>query len=708
VKAAFGWRIRFPDARSPESEHPVVFERPHIRGRATACPFIAKMKSQEITAATLVRGLFNSRALRAASLLSVFGTGSLLAAETSAQPVEPVKAPVVAKAESAEPTQTIEPTVVIASRHEEKLADVSPSVSVIDAEKIRNNGFHQISDALVGQQGMFPAINGAAGSQTSVFTRGNSSKSTTFMLDGRRLNAGFSGSYEIQRYSTANLNSIQIDRSASATLYTSTLGGAVDLRSVDPLAVKQNGGFAEVEAGSFSTLRTSAQVAGNTDNLSDSTLIKGLGASAGVSFLDTQNDRLNNDFRQVSVLPRIDYKISDTLRTDLVMQYSADKLGLPGGDTTPASGVYNPVDFQRDESFLVSPGFSFKTDESLSGRVFFSSANNRSTGFNFGAPFLYEDDKQEFTGYADYSPEKHVSLNLGYTLENTYYHSTVVSAPPFGSPSGSILSNSPWARLSLFPIEDLTVGGGVRYNAYDEFKDKVTWETFSSYRVEPTGTTVHTKVSSTYRAPAPTDFAFGTVGKLRPEEAVSYEVGLRQELFSKKVNLGAVVYDNEIEDLIGFDSVTFATYNIDRARTRGVEIFGDWTPDSHVKLFANADYTDARSLTNTAFGEQAGERLRRRPQWTATAGLEVYPVKTVTFGFSATAVNGREDFDFTGFTKVDLGNYILGRVYAKWAFCENAEIFGRVENLFDETYEPASIGFNGLPLGAYAGLRVRF
>lgn len=728
-------------ARSPESEHPVVLNLPP-QGRACARPFIAKMKSSEKSAATLVSGLFNTRALRAAALLPVCGAGPLLAGETppvadapvasarpaaTPSPVSPVakpsapagagvEAPAPVAGAPAKPSPAaaekapadIGKTVVIASRREERLADVSPSVSVVDAEALRNNGFYELSDALTGQQGLYPAVNGTSGAQTSVFTRGNSSKSTAFLLDGRRLNPGFSGTYEISRYSTANLDSVQIDRSASPSLYSNTLGGAVDLRTVDPLAVKKNGGSAEVEAGSFSTVRTRAQVAGNTDNMTDPAAPKGLGASAGVSFVDTQNDRQNNDFRQVSVLPRVDYRISDTLRTDLVMQYSRNSLGLPGADTTPPTGLYNATDFQRDEGFLVSPGITFESDENLSGRAFFSAANNRSTGYNFGAPFLYEDDKQEFTSFVDYSPDKRVLLNFGYTFENTYYHSTVVPAPPFGEPSGSITANSPWARISLFPVENLTVGGGVRYNAYDEFKDKVTWETFASYRVEPTGTTLHAKISTSYRAPAPTDFAFGTLGRLSPEEATSYEAGFRQELFSKRVNLGAVVYDNELKDMIGFDPATFATFNIDRARTRGVELFGDWKPDTHIRFFANGDYTDARSLTNTAFGEQAGERLRRRPRWTATAGVEVRPVGTVTFGFSATSVNGRDDFDYATFTTVALKDYILGRVYAVWRFHENAEVFGRVENVFDRDYESASLGFRSLPVGAFGGVRVRF
>lgn len=664
------------------------------------------MKSSEVSAATLVRGLFNSRALRAASLLPVFGAGTLLAAET-ARPA----------AKATAPAQKIEPTVVVASRTEEKLADVSPAISVVDADEIRLKGYATVSDALQGQQGVYAAQSGGVGAQTSIFTRGNNSKSTAFLLDGRRLNPGFGGSYEITRYTTDNLDSVQINRGASSTLYgANAIGGVVDLRSVDPLAVKTNGGSAEVEAGSFGLVRGKMQVAGNTDNSERaSNLAQGLGASVGASITDTQNDRPNSDFRQVSVLPRVDYRISDLLTADVVSQYSRSRLGMPGD--SGGVGAFDPDDFAKDEGFLVSPGLKFDNKDDLKAQVFYSATNTRTDGLNSNTfavtNYTYVMQKNEVTALAEYSPEKHVKISAGYTYDNAYFRTNSAFA---STKTGTIESNSPWARLTVYPIENLTLGAGVRYDDYNRFHGKDAYEGFGSYRIAATDTTVHARVSSAYRAPSPGDFAFGTVGKLSPEESVSYEAGVKQVFFSDKVHLGATVYDNELSNLIGFyfDPVTFATptYNIDRARTRGVEISGDWTPEKHVKFFANADCMEAVSLSNTAFGEQAGQRLVRRPDWTATAGVEVYPEEYITLGFSTTFVHGREDAVYSpptfARTQVDMGNYILGRVYANWRVNDHFDVFGRVENIFDDSYESAAVGFESLPLGAYAGVRVRF
>lgn len=717
------------------------------------------MKTSEIHAAARLRGLFNVRALRAAALLPAFTAGALCAAETAAPipdatvtakrpgatpapvapaptgnpsatpasstaavaPVgaaptaKPVPAPVKTASAASGETQKIPETVVVASRSEEKLSDVSPSVSKVSAEDMRTRGQSTLVDALQGQQGVYLAQSGGTGAQTSVFTRGNNSKSTAFLLDGRRLNPGFGGSYEITRYTTDNLGSVQVNRGASSTLYgANALGGVVDMRTVDPLAAKTNGGFAEVEAGSFGLVRGKMQVVGNTDNSEAGKSIgEGVGASVGASILDTQNNRENNDFRQVSVTPRVDYRISDTATFDIVSQYSRNRLGLPG--SSGGTGAYDPDDYVYDEGFLVSPGLKFDNGDDFKAQIFYSASNTRTDGLQtpaFGSPnYTYVMQKNELTAFAEYSPEKHVKLSAGYTYENSFYRTNSAFVVP-GGQSGVIESNSPWARVTVYPVENLTLGAGIRYDDYNRFSGQATYEGFGSYRIAPTDTVLHARVSTGYRAPAPSDFAFGTVGKLSPEESTSYEAGIRQSFFSEKAHLGAVVYDNELKNLIGFDGVTFFTYNIDRARTRGLELSADVSPERHVKFFVNGEFLDARSLTDTVGGEQAGQRLVRRPDWTATAGFEVYPLEKLTIGFSTTFVHGREDAvfppPFFARTQIDMGDYILGRVYTNWRVTEHFEVFGRVENVFNDKYDSAAVNFDALPIGAFGGIRLLF
>ena len=57
-------------------------------------------------------------------------------------------------------------------------------------------------------------------------------------------------------------------------------------------------------------------------------------------------------------------------------------------------------------------------------------------------------------------------------------------------------------------------------------------------------------------------------------------------------------------------------------------------------------------------------------------------------------------------TSVTLDDYVLGTVTASFDITEQVQIFGRVENLFNEDYQDV-FGFASPGIGAYAGVRIR-
>jgi vitamin B12 transporter len=56
--------------------------------------------------------------------------------------------------------------------------------------------------------------------------------------------------------------------------------------------------------------------------------------------------------------------------------------------------------------------------------------------------------------------------------------------------------------------------------------------------------------------------------------------------------------------------------------------------------------------------------------------------------------------------KVTLNDYVLATATASYAVTKQIEVFGRIENLFDQRYQEV-FSYNTMGLGAYAGLRVR-
>ena len=64
------------------------------------------------------------------------------------------------------------------------------------------------------------------------------------------------------------------------------------------------------------------------------------------------------------------------------------------------------------------------------------------------------------------------------------------------------------------------------------------------------------------------------------------------------------------------------------------------------------------------------------------------------------------DTDFSTFARTRVDPYTLVRFGASWKVTDQIELYGRVENLLDETYQEV-IGFSAAPEAAYVGIRFR-
>lgn len=678
--------------------------------RGVRIRFIAKMN--------LTTKTCGARLLRAAALMPAFlpVAATLIAAENNDAPPPAQNRPSEAaktKEGSVKPgepsgTDRLEKVVVIASGRREKLSDVSPSVSVVTRDEIETRRLTSLSDALGQSPGVIVATTGAPGGNQSVFTRGTNSNMTALLLDGRRVNPGFSNSGEIERFSLTGVDSVEFLRGASSTLYgANALGGVIGMRTTDTLALERNEGMLFGEIGRFGHSDFGVQAAGNTDTAGEGALVKGLGASVAYSQMQTDNNRVNNDFSRKNLLQKTEYRICDTLSLELLNQYYETQAGVPGSLAFPSATQ------RLDRSgWMTSPGVKFDNHDGVRASTFYaySFARLDSYGSAFGAPTRSEIDMQEVNSQVEFDITRHALLTLGYAYENTAFdrENRATGAELAGSPKWE--SHSPWARAEFFSKDKAArFGLGGRYQHFDAFDDALTGEVFGSYKFRETGTLLSAKVASAYAAPAASYYQNAPLSELKPEESLSWEAGVRQELFMKSVptEIGAVYFENRMDNVISTRDTggfVYRAFNALEARARGVELFVEARPVRQVKLFANATIQDARyTADQTQFGITAGDKLLRRPDYMTTFGVEVYPVEDVTLGVSGTGVMGREDFGH-----VDQGDYFVARAYAGWRFVKNAEVFGRVENIFDEKYDSAGIGYPALPLAAYAGIRARF
>jgi iron complex outermembrane recepter protein len=108
-----------------------------------------------------------------------------------------------------------------------------------------------------------------------------------------------------------------------------------------------------------------------------------------------------------------------------------------------------------------------------------------------------------------------------------------------------------------------------------------------------------------------------------PETVDSYEIGLKSELFEKRVRLNAAVfqldYNNKQESIFSATAGGFIQGNAGGARSRGFEVELDAILTDHLDLNASVGYADSEY---TDYGADTGNRLANAPKWQGNIALQ--------------------------------------------------------------------------------------
>lgn len=676
-------------------------------------------KSKPLAGASFSAG-FSLKFLRACGALLpavVVGVAAAPCAFADDAPPEPA-APAAetaapSAAETPEKVAKLPTTVVVASRTEVELDKVSPSVSVVSGEELASQQVRSVADALSREAGITIFGGVSTGTPTSLSMRGTSSQQTVVMLDGRRMNSGIYGQYGLNTLTTDNLASVQILRGSASTLYGSAaIGGAIDLRTRNGLDYDKPTGSIWGEGGSWGTRTFGAEIAGNTDGV-ETDLPSGLGFSAGLSYSASDGYNWNNDYEQTAFLPRLDWEISDKLSLNLVGRVFQKDYGCPGDGISPYTKSY--TDREKDTSWMISPELVVRPLENLQGKILYSYSEYKSEGY-VGGLVDNENKAQQVSMQWDWQALENLLVSAGYDFIQD--DAFARGDPSWGGVPASLLqySNSVWANAQWELVKDLKLSAGVRYTDTNKYGDRTTYELAAQYRFDATGTSVFAKISTGFRTPSYTDLSpnWGNVAadSLEAEKSTSYEIGVKQELFDKQVNVGATLFLIDTKDKFVADYSVYPAVlrNIDEARSNGVELTAEWAPEaiSGLRVYGNATFQDA-------WDRKTDERLKLVPQFMGTLGAEWTFAEDFTVGASGTFVKGREGGQPTWpYAQADMGDYFVARVYGSWVVARYADgrekfsVFGRLENALDREYDDYNIGYEAPGFGAFAGAKLSF
>lgn len=628
-----------------------------------------------------------------------------------------VSTPALAQ-ESVAATGNREPVIVVtANRSAQSLDKVGQSITVLDTAEIERRQTQAVADILRTVPGVTIVRNGGIGTSTSVSIRGAESDQTVALVDGIKLNDPSSpgGGFNFGNLLVGNIDRIEVLRGPSSVLWGSqAIGGVVNMITRQPteqLSVNLRG-----EYGYRDTGQLVGNVSGKAGPLSAS-IGAGYFRTDGISaFSEARGGTEKDGYRNYGANGNFNLALTDWLSVDARGWYSEGRVNIDG--FPPPSFAFGDVNEEsRTREFVGYTGINAALfDGRFRNRLGYAHTDTRRRSIALdGVPSETftghgRNERIEYQGIFDMA--EGWQLTGGIERETSRFSSSSFGAVPS---IGRARIDSVYAQLVASPVRGLTLTGGVRHDDHNRFGGATTLAASGVYAIAATGTTLRASYAEGFKAPSlfqlQSDFGNRL---LSPERSKGWDAGITQDLVEGRLQASAAYFRRDSDDLIIFISCPLprtgicagrpsGTYdNVSKARAEGVEFGLTMQPVDALRLQANYTYTDAtnRSPGNANFGRQ----LVRRPQHSVTALLDYRWGFGLETGVTLTHVGASFD-NANNSRKVE--GYVLADLRAAFPVTDRIELYGRIENLFDERYE--TVFRYGTPGRAgYVGVRLSY
>ena len=604
--------------------------------------------------------------------------------------------PLLAAEATSAPHKPADEIVVSATRTPTSINRVGNSISVITADDIASRQEVLVSDILRQVPGITLSRNGGVGGITSVRIRGAESEQTVTLIDGIEVNdlSTPGGGYNFAHLLTDDIERIEVLRGPQSTLYGSNaIGGVVNVITRTPQAPLEMFGVAE--GGSFSTYRANAGIGTRQDSYY-AMLSGSYYDTRGISSADKANGFSEKDgYNNASLWAKGGVTLSDAIEVGGTLRYSDGKNEFDSFDFV--LGVKDGNEKGHTEELN---GSTFLKAALLEGRFENLLRVNwaKTTRTNFtdnAASFKAKSDRLNFEYQGTFHLNENHLITAGAKAENNKIRTESFGA--FASMvRGQADINSLYALYQGTLIEALTVTAGVRYDDHETFGGHTTLRFSGAYDIAQSGTIIRASWGEAFKAPTLFQL-FSSFGNpaLKPETAKGWDAGVEQRFLGGDAQVSATYFWRKTQNQIDFSFATFSYANIGRTRARGLELTGEISLGPSVWLSANYTYTAARNL-------DTGAHLVRRARNSANATAE-WQITERLKSVLGVEYTGKQDDN--GGRRLD--SFVVVDLRASYALTDTLELFGRVENLFDENYQQIT-GYGTPGRSAFGGVRAKF
>ncbi|MEM6710216.1 MAG: TonB-dependent receptor [Pseudomonadota bacterium] len=610
-----------------------------------------------------------------AAVLTACAFGSAHAAPGSEQP---------------EPGNRIETLVVGATRLGQASTESGSSISVLTAEEIEALGQIYLLDAVAQVPGLTVNQNGNFGGNSSVRIRGASSEQTLVLIDGIPVNDPSTpgGGFNFARLDTANIERVEVLKGPQSTLWgTDAIGGVVSVTTRAP--DEELGGNVFTEFGSFATFRGGASVS-NSSDLGDFRLAAVRVSSDGISKADEANGNSEEDaFDSTTLSAKGGWNLArgarlsaDVLWTDAETEFDSFTFGAQGN-------LADGDEVSETEELASNLALTLPLlDGRLENLVLVGFSDISRENFTDGASsFTADGDRLLYRYQGTYTANDRHRIAFGAEREDTTANDDDTSI------------NGLFALYELSPTDTWSVTFGLRNDDHERFGSETTARVASAWQLSDT-VSLRASWGEGFKAPTIFQTTFFCCGATAPnadleaENSAAFDAGIDWRRRDGLLQLSATVFQQDTENQIDFDFAAGGYLNIDEVESRGVELSGQVALSDSLSLALDYAYIDAEDGT--------GDRLVRLPEHSGDLTLSYNALGRLS-GAVLLRYNGNEEntdgTTLNSWTRVDISG--------RYAVSDRVEVYGRIENLFDEDYQQI-LGYGTPGLSGSVGLRLRF
>ncbi len=601
-------------------------------------------------------------------------------------------------------TITLKEVVVTPTRNITAVSQTPSSVYVVTAKELKERGFVYVKNALKYISGISVVSNGAFGGLTAVSVRGLPSYYTKIMIDG----VDVSDPSNPQPYfNLANLTVNDIERIEIVEGAQSGLYGANAIGGVINIITKKGKGkpvfrYSQL-AGSYRTFGESASSSGSYDRISFYLNIHRFDTN-GISKMDKYNPDDNSysrgdekdSYHKTDFYSDIEYSFSENFKLGALVKLYKTQNYLDNGWYVTSDYRYLPDD--ASESNNTPQAKSLRVHEHFALSKIYASANYAGMTLKFDAYYY-----QHFRYYKSAPPYwlDYKGKRWGSSFVGSYKKGGFVFTGGVEQKMDKYEDSSGFRKLrynyAAFLEAQHSFGGFTlqavgREDKYKTFGRHFTYKLGLSYSLKGAGTTFKANYSTGFRAPSiwelyapanPSWYFLGGNRDLKPEKAKSWDFGVEQGFYNRRIVAGVTYFKSIVKDRIAYstDPTTWkSTYENIRGKTvaHGVEVNLRVKPFRAVEAGVNYTYTRSRN-------PDTGKQSARIPYRTVTGYVTF---KGLNNRLSAT-IDGRyigKRYDDKNNT-IQTGKYAVFDFTAVYRLNKSLEASLIVKNIFDRFYQ---------------------